>query len=326
MSTNSWAAVRAAVTTNIALTVIPHVLGGVVYRSIFGAEPGDYLLLTGQTAPAQNGIYQPDSGSDLVTPDGELAFDGDGEHAITTTAGARIVLLLAAGETLTVGSTVYSTTLESGETFEFAAAASMTLAGEDDAVIRSQVSTVTLTRADDPGYLAEHSQDFINGKTVAVTDGTAPGLYQYTGATNPTLGTTAITFALLGAFTASLLPPCIAHVGVAGNFNIDGTQPPTLTPPTSPVLVDAAYTLLPGNNYSVKCSTRSGPVTVTLPASPTVGQRIEVIDDSGQAATYNITVAGNGHYIGVAETTNLVISDTNAVLAILWTGSHWHII
>ena len=57
----------------------------------------------------------------------------------------------------------------------------------------------------------------------------------------------------------------------------------------------SSFTAAAGNIYPV--NTTSAAVTVTLPASPSVGNQITVLDYAGTAATNNITIAPNGNKI-----------------------------
>ena len=59
-----------------------------------------------------------------------------------------------------------------------------------------------------------------------------------------------------------------------------------------------------GTGYPM--NTTSGALTVTLPASPTAGQMVSILDYAGTAATNNITVNPNGNKI-VGQTSNIVI-------------------
>jgi len=55
------------------------------------------------------------------------------------------------------------------------------------------------------------------------------------------------------------------------------------------------FTAASGNAYPV--NTTSGPITVTLPASPNVKDQIIIVDYAGTAATNNIFIYGNGNKI-----------------------------
>lgn len=73
-----------------------------------------------------------------------------------------------------------------------------------------------------------------------------------------------------------------------------------------------------GDKLFVDCSANA--VTVTLPATPSMGDEIKIIDATGTAATYNITVARNGNNIlGVAE--DLVIQTDRAAFGLVYYNS-----
>lgn len=73
-----------------------------------------------------------------------------------------------------------------------------------------------------------------------------------------------------------------------------------------------------GNAYPV--NTTSGAITVTLPASPTAGQQIQIIDYAGTANTNNITVNPNGKKInGIAAPAT--ISTNRVSVTILYVDS-----
>ena len=68
-------------------------------------------------------------------------------------------------------------------------------------------------------------------------------------------------------------------------------------------------------SYLVDCS--SNVVQITLPASPTLGDVVEVIDATGSSETYTITVARNGNNIlGAAE--NFTISTNRAAVKFVY--------
>ena len=81
--------------------------------------------------------------------------------------------------------------------------------------------------------------------------------------------------------------------------------------------VSSNITMAANNNYFVDTSTAR---TLTLPASPTLGDTIVIYDASGTAATNNITIARNGSNInGVAD--NAIIDVNQASSILVYTGS-----
>ena len=72
---------------------------------------------------------------------------------------------------------------------------------------------------------------------------------------------------------------------------------------------DSPYTASDGDNIFCDCST--GAITITLPASPSIGAQVKIIDGDGNAATNNITVGRNSEPIQGASS-DLTISTNNA--------------
>ena len=81
---------------------------------------------------------------------------------------------------------------------------------------------------------------------------------------------------------------------------------------------DSPYTATDGDNIFVDCS--AAVVTVTLPASPSIGNQVKIIDGTGSASTYNITVGRNSEKIQGAEA-DLTISTDNAGISLVYYDS-----
>ena len=81
---------------------------------------------------------------------------------------------------------------------------------------------------------------------------------------------------------------------------------------------DSPYTASAGDNIFVDCS--AAVVTVTLPASPSIGDQVKIVDGTGSAATYNITVGRNSEKIQGAAP-DLTISTNNAGIALVYYDS-----
>jgi VCBS repeat-containing protein len=75
-------------------------------------------------------------------------------------------------------------------------------------------------------------------------------------------------------------------------------------------------TLLAGRNYFVDTTSAR---TLTLPASPSVGDTITIYDASGSAATNNITISRNGNKIN-GQNDDAII-DVSGVNTFTYTGS-----
>ena len=76
----------------------------------------------------------------------------------------------------------------------------------------------------------------------------------------------------------------------------------------------SAYTAVAGNRLIVDTSTA---VTVTLPASASLGDEVRVIDGTGNAGTNNITIARNGHKIQ-GDASDLTISTDRAAFGLVY--------
>jgi hypothetical protein len=81
--------------------------------------------------------------------------------------------------------------------------------------------------------------------------------------------------------------------------------------------VSSNITLVAGRRYFVDTTAAR---TLTLPASPTLGQEIIVVDASGTAGTNNITINSNsGKINGTVQ--NLTIDVDGAGASLIYTGS-----
>ena len=76
-------------------------------------------------------------------------------------------------------------------------------------------------------------------------------------------------------------------------------------------------TLSSNNKYYINTSAAR---TLTLPASPTLGDEIYVYDASGTAGTYNITLARNSNLIN-GNAGNLILDVNGAAISLSYTGS-----
>ena len=69
----------------------------------------------------------------------------------------------------------------------------------------------------------------------------------------------------------------------------------------------SSFTAVAGEGYFV--NTTGGVITVTLPASATIGNEIAIIDYAGTADTNNITIARNGHKIQGAASDLTILTE-----------------
>lgn len=93
----------------------------------------------------------------------------------------------------------------------------------------------------------------------------------------------------------------------------------SIVPLWSAVEVSSNISLSKNINYFVNTSASR---TLTLPASPAVGDEIHIFDQTGSASTNNIVVNSNGNKInGVVD--NLEIDVANAAVVLIYTGSSY---
>lgn len=91
----------------------------------------------------------------------------------------------------------------------------------------------------------------------------------------------------------------------------------SIVPLWSAVEVSSNISLSKNINYFVNTSAAR---TLTLPASPSVGDEIHIFDQSGSAATNNITVSSNGNKIN-GTVQDLEIDVAYAAVVLIYTGS-----
>ena len=85
----------------------------------------------------------------------------------------------------------------------------------------------------------------------------------------------------------------------------------------APLSISANTTLVAKKRYFV---TLASALTLTLPASPALNDEIQIVDASGNASTYNITVARNANKIN-GGLNNLIIDTNGGWYTLLYTGA-----
>lgn len=135
---------------------------------------------------------------------------------------------------------------------------------------------------------------------------------------------TGISYVYYDSTWVELAPAIIGPQGPAGETGPAG--PTGATGPTgadgasgipTPVSVNSNITLSTGNRYFVDTSAAR---TLTLPASPTMGDEVQIFDAAGTAATNNITVSNNS--LKINGVTDSAVLDVNGVAAVfIYTGS-----
>lgn len=102
----------------------------------------------------------------------------------------------------------------------------------------------------------------------------------------------------------------IGGSGTAASWSLTNA---VVAPSEAPTIVSTSQTLVSGGNYAV---TTAG-VTLTLPASPSAGDRVIIKDVSGNAEAASFTVARNGSKIA-SSATDLVFNKNFARIAMIY--------
>ena len=160
-------------------------------------------------------------------------------------------------------------------------------------------------------------------KTIKVYDGTAwqdlalatpVGATGPTGPTGPT-GSTGPT-GVVGPTGSTGPVGATGPTGSTGPTGATGASGAAGTPAVTNSSINSNITLVAGTRYFVDTTAAR---TLTLPTSPTVGDEVQILDASGTAGTYNITVISGGKINGTTQDATL---DVNGVAAVfIYTGS-----
>jgi hypothetical protein len=86
--------------------------------------------------------------------------------------------------------------------------------------------------------------------------------------------------------------------------------------------VTTTYTVLDTDDY-IAITTLAAPFTITLPASPTVGDEYTIKDATGNAGASTVTIAGNGNNIDGSAST--VLNSAYAAATFTFAGGQWSI-
>lgn len=123
----------------------------------------------------------------------------------------------------------------------------------------------------------------------------------------------------IGGFPVEINTPETGQVLVynGSNFaNVDNTSGDTYT---SPVTTDYTAT----SKERVLCDSSLGVFTVTLPANPSAGDYVFILDCTESFGTNAVTVLGAGTDTISGSTTGLVANVSNAYVQFIFNGSEW---
>ena len=161
-------------------------------------------------------------------------------------------------------------------------------------------------------------------KTIKVYDGNAwqdLALATPVGATGPTgpTGPTGATGStgVVGPTGSTGPAGATGPTGATGPIGATGASGAAGTPAVTNSSINTNITLVAGTRYFVDTTSAR---SLTLPASPSVGDEIQIVDASNLAGTNNITVLRNASLInGIAD--NGVIDINGGAALFLYTGS-----
>ena len=104
-------------------------------------------------------------------------------------------------------------------------------------------------------------------------------------------------------------------VTLGSGATLGSTFDPSQTVTWSSTIITTNTTLVSGNGYFV--NTTSGAITVTLPASPSVGDYLQIKDYAGTFGTNNLTIARNGSNIQ-GDANDSLITTNRAALKLVY--------
>jgi hypothetical protein len=167
------------------------------------------------------------------------------------------------------------------------------------AIIAADIPTLNQSTTGSAGSVS-NSVTFNNGGSGAASGSTYNGSAAVT-----------ISYNTIGAYAATNPSGYTSNTLSAGTgISVSASTGASTITNTAPNIIwqsvqTTAFTAVAGNGYPV--NTTSGAITVTLPASPTAGQMICILDYAGTSATNNITINPNGLKIQ-GGTSNRVIN------------------
>jgi hypothetical protein len=156
----------------------------------------------------------------------------------------------------------------------------------------------------------------------------APWLREIAGAVNQ-LGAKTTELAAIPPGSGAPGPPgpagptgATGPAGPAGATGATGPAGPAGSP-NAPISVTGSVTLPAAVEASVNINnTSAAPITVTLPASPTLDQVYKLKDVAGNAGTFVITVVGSGGST-IDGNPNYQLVSNYMSLELYWTGALW---
>ena len=192
----------------------------------------------------------------------------------------------------------------------------------DKNIIRRQTFTAVAeqdTFTTDIQFIPGYEQVFMNGiLLLRTTDYTTPTEHTVVLTADATAGDIIDVLTITNLNSVNTYTQAEINT-LVGNTYTKGETDALLAANTSvtPLSISANTNLVAKKRYFV---TSASALTLTLPASPALNDEIQIVDASGNASTYNITVARNGNKIN-GGTGNLIIDNNGGWYTLLYTGS-----
>ena len=310
------------------------------------------VLLTAQSTTHQNGIYEAAATGSAVAFSETYSAQGTATKT-GLTAGRLYHWTKGNGVTCSNG----SMTLASSGFIAASSAGTLSFTGPANVATTDLLKEAALAR----NALFNEPVELPAGLTARVIGGSSAGSFWVLQADVPTVGVSAVTFSLATSGNKTVANDVAnntgdpaSQVGIAldDTWTVNGADSKTpspnnnwdnngatnivlqgevspvggITTPASPTAVPHNTTLVSGTNYLVQVGSRASVVTITLPDPPSLAQRIEIADTSGQAATFNIAVNCGTKQISDTGSTTYTIDRNFAVLVLSYTGSNWKVL
>jgi hypothetical protein len=299
--------------TNRAFSTLDGVTGWAI------TTPPQGVLVKNQTNPAYNGRYNLTSlGEAGVSPWVltrcslcDTATEIPGSYTFVTggtvNGGTGWVQTVADPSTFVVGTDAIIVVQFSGAG-TYSAGTGLTLTGTVFSITNTGVSASTYGSASSVPVIAFNAQ----GQATSVTN------------TSIAIAASQITSGVLPAANGGT---GLSSPGTAGNvLTSDGTAWVSQVPSGGGI----AYTAVKTSNYTaaanegVQTDTSGGAFTVTLPATPSVGDQVFVTDSGGAWATNNLTIGRNGLTID-GSATDLICDISSVSVQLIYSGTTWDV-
>ena len=280
-------------------------LGAIGNVTITGGTSGQYLKTDGSGALSWATVALSGGNANISGSDTQLFFNDGGSNTLGTSSSLTFT---KSTNTLTTANLVVSTTANLG------AVANVKITGGSSGYLLKTDGSGSLSWYN-PTYTTVGADDFTgNGVQTAFTLSSTPTNANYTIVSVGGVVQPKTTYTVSGAtLTFSSAPPSTAPIEVTTiNTGMSGGGGGAAWTYSA---ISANTTAVAGYRYIV--DTSSANITVTLPASGTLGDEVMIIDGTGNANTHEITVGRNGGNIQ-GGASNMTVSTDRAAFTLVY--------